>query len=107
ATPEQIAASPKCNSCHTSAAEMKETIEKIVKETKAGVAKLQPRLDKAKAWVAKNPGNKEAAELYTQAFAGPNIIAGDLSHGVHNPEFAAFLLKRSGELLTQFEAKFK
>ncbi|MGE5508212.1 MAG: ammonia-forming cytochrome c nitrite reductase subunit c552 [Chitinophagales bacterium] len=107
ATPEQIVANPNCKSCHKSAAELKETIEKIQSDTKAGIAKLQPRLDKAKAWVAKNPNNKEAAEVYTQAFASVNFIVSDFSNGVHNPDYAAELLTRAGKLLDQFEAKYK
>ncbi|MDI3281405.1 MAG: ammonia-forming cytochrome c nitrite reductase subunit c552 [Bacillota bacterium] len=106
ATPEQIAAHPKCKSCHT-AKEVGERIESIQKEVKAALAKLEPRLAKAKAYVDKNPQNAEAKELYIQAQAGVNFVEDDFSYGVHNPAFARALLERSDKLLNQFEAKFK
>ncbi|MGE5506983.1 MAG: ammonia-forming cytochrome c nitrite reductase subunit c552 [Chitinophagales bacterium] len=107
ATPEQISKNPECKSCHANAAELKETIEKIQSDVKAGLAKLQPRLVKAKAWVGKNSANKEAAEVYTQAQASVNFIVSDYSNGVHNPDYARELLARAGKLLDQFEAKYK
>ncbi|MGE5553507.1 MAG: ammonia-forming cytochrome c nitrite reductase subunit c552 [Betaproteobacteria bacterium] len=107
ATPEQIAANPNCKSCHANPADLKKTIEEIQSEVKGGLAKLQPRLDKAKAWVAKNAKNKEAAEVYAQAEANVNFIVSDYSYGVHNPDYARELLARAGKLLDQFEAKYK
>ncbi|MGE5507134.1 MAG: ammonia-forming cytochrome c nitrite reductase subunit c552 [Chitinophagales bacterium] len=107
ATGEQIAANPKCKSCHQSGEEMEKEIKAIQAEVKDGLAKLQPRLAAAKAWVAKNDGNKEAKTLYTQAQAGVNFIVSDYSNGAHNPDFARWILERSGKLLAEFEAKFK
>ena len=106
ATPEQIAANPDCASCHT-AADIKEAIEGIQKEVTDAIAKLQPRLDAASAYVAAHSGNAEAKEILTQAKAGVAFVTSDYSNGVHNPEFARALLARSDKLLTQFEVKFK
>lgn len=106
ATPEQIAANPACSPCHD-AKSIGALIESVKKETTAAIAKLQPRLEKAKAYVDKNPANAEAKQLYTQAKAGVTFIENDFSHGVHNPQFAAYLLDRSNDLLDQFEKKFK
>lgn len=107
ATAEQIAASPKCSGCHTSAAQVQSLIDKTQTDTKAGLAKLQPRLDAAKAYVGAHPDNATAKTTYTQALAGVNFINGDYSNGVHNPQFAAYLIKRSTLLLDYFETTFK
>ncbi|HHW13669.1 MAG TPA: ammonia-forming cytochrome c nitrite reductase subunit c552 [Firmicutes bacterium] len=107
ATPEQIAANPNCKSCHSNPADLKKTIEEIQSEVKAGLAKLQPRLEQAKAWVAKHGENKDAKEIYTQAQASVNFIVSDFSYGVHNPDYARELLARSAKLLDQFEAEYK
>lgn len=107
ATGAQIAANPKCKSCHPDAAEMDKHIEEIQHEVESAISKLLPRLEKAGAWVAKNPKNAEAKELYTQAKAGVTFVEDDFSEGVHNPDFARALLARSDKLLGQFEAKFK
>lgn len=107
ATPEQIAANPNCKSCHANPADLKKTIEEIQSEVKAGLAKLDPRLKAAKAWVDKHPDNLVAKEVYTQAQASVNFIVSDFSYGVHNPDYARELLARAGKLLDQFEAKYK
>lgn len=107
ATAEQIVANPNCKTCHTKAGELEKSIAGIQSEVKASLAKLQPRLDKAKAWVGKHADDQEAKELYTQAQAGVNFVVSDFSYGVHNPDYARELLARSAKLLDQCEAKFK
>ncbi|MGE5576277.1 MAG: ammonia-forming cytochrome c nitrite reductase subunit c552, partial [Syntrophothermus sp.] len=106
ATPAQIGANAKCKSCHN-AAKVEGYIKGIQSEVTATIAKLQPRLDAAKAYVDKHPDNAQAKELYTQAKAGVTFVNDDFSKGVHNPQFARTLLARSTKLLNEFEAKFK
>ncbi len=106
ATPEQIAANSQCSPCH-SAKEIGNRIAKIQKDVSSALAKLNPRLEKALAYVEKNPKNTKANDLYAQAKAGVTFVENDFSNGVHNPDFATMLLERSAKLLTQFEAEFK
>lgn len=105
AKPEDIVKNANCLPCHKSAEELEKMIETTQTEVKAALEAIDARVKAAQELITagKVSDAEKAKALIAKVKARSTFIVGDMSNGVHNPQFAAKLINEAYGFLDEFD----